>query len=282
MNPSKRFWFLLTLVAILSVNVQAQETPKPVDKSIVDTKIASAIMGEDRRLIIHLPRNYAEDVEQKYPVMYVLDGTSQDQHTTDKMTVFSDAGLIPKAIVVGLPNTSGNRERDQTPPFMRRNVDDANSVFGAADKFLSFIEKELIPYIEKNYRTTGYRTLSGNSRGGLFVLYSLIEKPDLFQARFCFSVPVWRFDNLMVSRVEKFLSSSARLNSFLFLSVGEKETEQMVGGFDKMLETLKKTGGKKIKWASYRTPHAIHQDNVLISTSKGLAEWGKYLSENRK
>jgi predicted alpha/beta superfamily hydrolase len=146
---------------------------------------------------------------------------------------------------------------------------------------LSFIEKELIPYIEKNYRTTGYRTLSGNSRGGLFVLYSLIERPDLFQARFCFSAPVWRFDNLMVNRVEKFLSSSVRLNSFLFLSVGDKETEQMVGGFDKMSEALKKAG-KKIKWASYRTPHAIHQDNVLISTSKGLAEWGKYLTENRK
>ena len=239
-------------------------------------------MAEDRRVIVHLPRNYAEDIGQKYPVMYVLDGTSQDQHTADKMTVFSDAGLIPKAIVVGLPNTSGNRERDQTPPFMRRNVDDANSAFGAADKFLLFIEKELIPYIEKNYRTTGYRTLSGNSRGGLFVLYSLIEKPDLFQARFCFSTPVWRFDNLMVGRVEKFLSSSARLNSFLFLSVGDKETEQMVGGFDKMIATLKKAGGKKIKWAYYRTPHAIHQDNALISTSKGFAEWGKYLSDNRK
>ena len=114
------------------------------------------------------------------------------------------------------------------------------------------------------------------------MLYSLIEKPDLFQARFCFSAPVWRFDNLIVSRVEKFLSSSARLNSFLFLSVGEKETEQMVGGFDKLIETLKKVGSKKIKWASYRTPHAIHQNNVLISTSKGFAEWGKYLSEATK
>ena len=162
MNLIKTCPFLLTLIAISSVNFQAQE--KPVEQNIVDTKIASAIMTEDRRVIIHLPRNYAEDVDQKYPVMYVLDGTSQDQHTTDKMTVLSDGGLIPKAIVVGLPNTSGNRERDQTPPFMRRNVDDANSALGAADKFLSFIEKELIPFIEKNYRTTGYRTLSGNSR----------------------------------------------------------------------------------------------------------------------
>ena len=102
-------------------------------------------MNEERRVIIHLPRNYSKDSSRKYPVMYVLDGTSQDQHTADKITVLSDAGLIPSAIVVGLPNTRGNRERDQTPPFMRRDVNDPNSAFGAADKFLSFIEKELIP-----------------------------------------------------------------------------------------------------------------------------------------
>ena len=109
MNLIKRVSFLLTLMAVSSVNFQAQE--KPAEQSIVDTKIASAIMAEDRRVIIHLPRNYAEDTDQKYPVMYVLDGTSQDQHTADKMTVLSDAGLIPKAIVVGLPPAT-ERSRD--------------------------------------------------------------------------------------------------------------------------------------------------------------------------
>ena len=92
-----------------------------------------------RRVIIHLPRDYSKDASRKYPVMYVLDGTSQDGHTADKITVLSDAGLIPSAIVVGLPNTR-NRERDQTPPFMRRDVNDQTSPFGAADKFLSFAE----------------------------------------------------------------------------------------------------------------------------------------------
>ena len=50
--------------------------------------------------------------------MYVLDGTSQDGHTDDKLTVLSDAGLVPYAIVVGIPKSGGNRERDQTPRFM--------------------------------------------------------------------------------------------------------------------------------------------------------------------
>jgi predicted alpha/beta superfamily hydrolase len=171
--------FLMVLIASGVDSIRAQSAPplpptqtdekKPADgDGIVQTKIYSTILSEERRLIIHLPRNYSKDTTQKYPVMYVLDGTSQDQHTADKIAVLSDAGLIPKAIVVGIPNTRGNRERDQTPPFMRTNVDDQNSPYGAADKFLSFIEKELILFIDDNYRTSGYRTLSGNSRGGLF------------------------------------------------------------------------------------------------------------------
>ena len=292
---------MLLIVLFIGINVKsipAQTTPTPTPPpaaenkprdgdnpdgdNVVRTSIHSTILSEDRRVIIHLPRNYSKDTAQKYPVMYVLDGTSQDQHTADKIAVLSDAALIPSAIVVGLPNTRGNRERDQTPPYMRRNVDDEKSPYGAGDKFLLFIEKELIPSIDRNYRTSGYKTLSGNSRGGLFVLYSLMEKPDLFQARFCYSTPVWRFENLMVNKTSEFLLSSSGLSGFLYMSVGEKETDQMIGGFAKMVDVLRHNRKKKFRWAADYTPYAVHQDNALISTSKGLAEWGKYLREIRK
>lgn len=267
------------LISLILAQVPAQ-TPapegKPVD-NIVQTTLHSSILDEDRSLVIHLPRNYSKDSAQKYPVMYVLDGTSQDDHTADKITVLSDAGITPSAIVVGIPNTRGNRERDQTPPFMRRDVNDEKSLYGVGDKFLSFIEKELIPFIDSHYRTSEYRTLSGNSRGGLFVLYSLMEKPDLFQARFCYSTPVWRFENLMVSKISEFLARNSGPKGFLFISVGAKETDQMIGGFDKLVDVLNKTPRKQFRWVSYRTPHAVHQDNALISTSKGLSEWGRFL-----
>jgi predicted alpha/beta superfamily hydrolase len=290
MSLTVAFVMALTAPGVNSIRAQSNPAPAPTQSTenkpadadnIVERKTHSSILNEERRAIVHLPRNYSKDPLRKYPVMYVLDGTSQDQHTADKIAVLSDAGLIPEAIVVGLPNTRGNRERDQTPPFMRTNVDDQNSPYGAADKFLSFIEKELIPFIDSNYRTSGYRTLSGNSRGGLFVLYSLIEKPDLFQARFCYSAPVWRFDNLMVKKTVEFLRSASNLNSFLYLSVGEKETENIIGGFKIMIDALKQNSGKNFKWVASYTPHAVHQDNALISGSKGLAEWGRHL-ENRK
>jgi predicted alpha/beta superfamily hydrolase len=281
---------LIGLLMLLNVNrVVAQSTPtqttenKPPESSnIVQTNIHSTVLGEERRVIIHLPRNYSKDPNQKYPVMYVLDGTSQDDHTADKMAVLSDAGLVPAAIVVGLPNTRGNRERDQTPPFMRRNVDDEKSPYGAGDKFLSFIEKELIPFIDSKYRTSGHRTLSGNSRGGLFVLYSLLEKPALFQARFCYSTPVWRFDNLMVNKMSEFLRTAVGLKGFLYISVGDQETDKIIGGFTRLVDILKKHPKKQFRWVSGVTQYAVHQDNALISTSKGLTEWGKYLKEIKK
>jgi predicted alpha/beta superfamily hydrolase len=277
---------LVVLLTMLNVkSVLAQSTPteiKPPESSnIVQTNIHSTILDEDRRVIIHLPRNYSKNTAQKHPVMYVLDGTSQDDHTADKINVLSDAALVPTAIVVGLPNTRGNRERDQTPPFMRRIVDDEKSPYGAGDKFLSFIEKELIPFIDSNYRTSGYRTLSGNSRGGLFVLYSLMEKPGLFQARFCYSTPVWRFENLMVNKMSEYLLAFSDLKGFLYISVGDKETDQMIGGFNRLVDVLKRYRKKQFRWVADYTPYAVHQDNALISTSKGLAEWGKYLKEKK-
>ena len=278
---------LFTALNACAVLAQVTPTPTPAPEaksaaSVIETSLHSAVMSEDRRVIIHLPRNYSQDASKKYPVMYVLDGTSQDDHTAEKITVLSDAGLVPEAIVVGLPNTRGNRERDQTPPFMRWNVDDDKSPYGAGDKFLSFIETELVPFIDRTYRTLGYRTLTGNSRGGLFVLYSLIAKPELFQARFCYSAPVWRFQNLMVNKISEFLAASPGLKGFLFISVGDQETEQMTGGFTKLVEVLRKNRRRQFSWVSDRTPYAVHQNNALISTSRGLAEWGRYWKETSK
>jgi predicted alpha/beta superfamily hydrolase len=283
---SNAFFLVLTLPTMDRVRAQTPApTPaaenKPTEANLVDTALPSKILGEDRRVIIHLPRHYSKTVD-KYPVMYVLDGTSQDGPLADKLTVLADAGLIPAAIVVGLPNTRGNRERDQTPPYMRRDVNDQTSPFGAGDKFLAFIEKELIPFIDGNYRASTHRTLVGNSRGGLFVLYALMERPTLFQSWFCYSTPVWRFDDLMVGRMSDFLRHNSSLSGFLFVSVGDKETDQIVGGFTKLVEVLRRNQPKRFKWVSYRTPYANHQDNALISASKALVEWGKHFKEANK
>lgn len=274
-----KFLKLVGLLLVLAPALLAQT--KPATDSLVFTEFYSQQLAEQRRLIIHLPLNYVKEPTKKYPVMYVLDGGSQDVHTSAQIAVLANAELIPECIVVGILNTKTSRNRGQTPPFMQTETDDAQSPNGEGDKFLVFIEKEVIPKIDSNYRTNGYRTLSGHSRGGLFVLYSLMAKPALFNARFCHSTPAWRFNDQLIKQVDGFLKTKKlHTQTFLFMSAGADETENIKGALARLSAVFKADRNPMLVWHSYLTPFANHQRNPLTATGKGLALWGNYLSSN--
>lgn len=272
------FTAVIIITSVLSVFIfsllTADDSNHP--EGSIPVKLFSRILGEERELIIHLPRNY--DSTQKYPVMYVLDGGSQDKHIAAKFDVLTEAGCTPKTIIVGIPNmTAENRKRNLTPPFMRVDNDDQASKSGEADKFIVFMESELFPFIENKYPASEVRLISGNSRGGLFVMYSLMYKPDLFQARFCFSAPFWRQDNILISKVDYFLSTMDTLHTFIYMSAGENETENIKNGLSKMTRMLKEKTPFGLVFYSDYTPQANHHDNALISASKGIARWSEYI-----
>ena len=246
--------------------------------SILNVKLYSKILGQDRELIIHLPHNY--DKDKKYPVIYVLDGSSQDQHIADKFDSLSGLALVPQTIVVGIPNMSGaNRTLQLVPPFMLTDPDKPESPPGTADGFLDFMEKELIPFIAEKYGASGQRLFAGNSRGGLLVMYSLIQKPDLFMGRFCFSTPLWRQNNLLVYKVSEFLSSKKQMNSLLYVSAGLNETENIKSGLDTLTKVLKQKAPTGFVWYTYYTPGVDHQQNARVSATDGILRWGKFIKK---
>ncbi|SFH41614.1 alpha/beta hydrolase [Pedobacter insulae] len=266
----------LAFLVLASSTIVIAQT-RPATDSLVLTEFSSKILAEKRRIIVHLPLNYLKEPTKKYPVMYVLDGGNQDIHTSDKISVLAGASIIPECIVVGIMNTKTSRNRDQTPPFMQTETEDPGSLMGNGDQFLTFIEKELIPKIDSNYRVNGYKTLTGHSRGGLFVLYTLLERPALFDARFCYSTPVWRFNDIIIKKIENYIKqASFNKPSLLFLSAGANETTNIVGGFNRLNIVLNANTPKKLTVRNYLTPLADHQQNPLFATSKGLVEWGKF------
>ena len=247
----------------------------PGADSILNVKFYSKILGKERELIIHLPRNY--DREKKYPVMYVLDGSSQDQHIADKFDSLSSLARVPQTIVVGIPNMSGaNRTLQLVPPFMLTDPAKPESSPGTGDSFLDFMAMELIPFIGQKYRGSDVRLFAGNSRGGLLVMYSLIYKPDLFTGRFCFSTPLWRQNNLLVSRVSEFLASKKRMNSFLYVSAGANETENIKSGLDTLTQVLKQKAPIGFVWYTRYTPGVDHQLNANVSATDGILQWGEF------
>lgn len=250
----------------------------PWEDDMITATLRSDILQEAREVEITLPRNYSS--QKEYPVLYVLDAGPLQVHSADALDVLAASGYAPETIVVGIPNPNTvARQRDLTPPYMITDIDDATSAPGSGDTFLEFLETELFPFIERQYSTSGYRLISGNSRGGLLVLHALMTQPDLFQAGLCYSTPFWRQDEIILQKFNAFLNKTDSLNTFLFFSAGENETENIKRGCNSLAETLKRKTPSGMKWSYQFTPNADHQSNSQRSVGTALGLWGKYVQE---
>jgi len=135
----------------------------------VKDSVESKILNEKRQLIVNLPKDYNTS-NNTYPVLYVLDGN--EAAILEAITVTFKLGA--EFIIVAIPNT--DRDRDMMP-LSTPTYEVANP---GAENFLAFIGNELTPYLEKNYRSNGKRTMRGKSLSGLFIMYAFLEKPELF------------------------------------------------------------------------------------------------------
>lgn len=233
--------------------------------------MASAVLNEAREYTVHLPESYSSDGARRYPVLYVLDGQSQAGHTAESASLMARIGAMPEVIVVGVSSMGGDaRKRDYTPPDMRLDTDTAGGETGSGDRFLAFLRDELIPAVERDYRTARPRMLTGWSRGGLFVAYSLLAAPMLFDARFAHSPALWRENDLIVTQLDSFLASDGLDNGFLFLSLGEKENEKMNAAFARAIAMLERHAPTNLHWSSAMTRNGIHETNARLATPVGL------------
>jgi len=161
------------------VKAQVNQNQHFLQKVGVLDSLYSQTLHESRKIYIQLPAGYNPDKKQEYPVVYVLDGEVFLPTVSDVQSYYS-GGFTPEMVLVGISNDK-NRTRDLTTskiktkygmPFKEKN--------GEADNFYKFIESELIPFVEKKYPVTHYRTLIGHSYGGLFTIYMLLKHPDVF------------------------------------------------------------------------------------------------------
>jgi predicted alpha/beta superfamily hydrolase len=136
--------------------------------------IQSSILKEKRKIIIRLPDDY-DTSKKTYPVLYLLDGNSNGLlETVSAMNKLELDENIPKMIVIAIGNT--DRDRDMMPLSTKQYT----VPVAGAEQFLAFIGDELIPQIEKKYRSNQQRILCGKSLSGLFTLYALLTRPQLF------------------------------------------------------------------------------------------------------
>jgi predicted alpha/beta superfamily hydrolase len=172
--------------------------PKASIKGSETRVLHSKDTGMTYLVSVGMPHRYSDKSKKKWPVVYLIDSNLYFGMITDIIRSMSWCGMTSDALVVGVGYASDSpldeawhevmarRYKDLTPirdedeeaqarEWLKREVRS-----GGAKEFHGFVETELIPTIESNYRVIPKtRTLAGHSFGGLFALFAMLTKPEL-------------------------------------------------------------------------------------------------------
>ncbi|OJJ14316.1 hypothetical protein BKI52_43335 [marine bacterium AO1-C] len=217
---------IIFFIILCSVHCFAQ-APKTSDIVIgKKLQIKSVHLKAKREVLIYLPPSYGANNYTKYPVLYLLDGRKFFHSFTGAIAqLSSDASpQIPEMIVVGI--TSQDRIRDSSPTNSligyNGKKDQALKISGGADNFLKFIKNELIPLIDKKYRTNTYRTFTGYSFTGLPVLHALFTMPQTFSSYLIIDFSAWWDQEVMLKNARSFLKKYKDRNKDVFIATNDR------------------------------------------------------------
>ena len=193
-------------------------------------KFDSKILGGEVTYLEHLPDGYEKSGET-YPVIFTMNGQNIPQFGNDAATLDNLANeRIPDMILIGISNT-GVADTYWSCP------NDSGIVQGG-NTFCAFLKEELIPEIDKNYRTNGYKILSGQSNSGLFVMYNLLVYPEMFNARVIASPMFGWCPDFFLNRTRSFLTNHTGINQELYISYGNLDYVQVLNPLKDFIEVL--------------------------------------------
>lgn len=234
--------FLAAAVSCVAEVAAPAFPPQTVGNSQIRVLPRSA-NGRDYQLYVSLPGNYGAHPDKRYPVLYLCDGYWDfNLVCAFKGNLIYDKTL-PEIIVVGFgyagenPDVQNLRTYDYTP--VPRPDDPQAKGSGHAAEFLAVIEKEIIPFVEKEFRADpAYRVLGGSSLGGLFTLYALFEKPGLFQAYIAPSPACVWAGGFSAKQEAAFAAKNKTLNARLYMTAAAEEWPDFRDGIARFNEQL--------------------------------------------
>lgn len=259
MNLNK---LILASVVFLSTHLHSfaqspDTTISPFCLSSIETRMMhSSAIADNFKLYVHLPDNYSSTTG-KYPVLYMTDG---DWNMTVAMNCFSmlrQDYFITEPIIVGIGYGKGQNKRTR----------DLNPYTGGP-KFLEFIEKEVMPWVNKQYRTNDEKAIYGYSLGGMFTNYVLFNRPELFDMVFI-GAP-GNYAKTLLSESENYFKSHTDLKSRVYAGVGayERDVVSNLEVFKKFIDSKK---CKNLELMTGVVPNANHGSGLAQVMQDAIA-----------
>lgn len=227
--------------------------------------IESIAVGEKRTINVYLPPQY-RTAEKRFPVLYMPDGGLDEDfpHVVRTVDSLIALGAIRPIMVVGIPNTQ--RRRDLTGPTRVKTDSAIAPKVGGSAEFRSFIRSELIPEIDRRYRTTGERGIIGESLAGLFIMETFLDEPDLFTHYIALDPSVWwNAEENVESAPSHIAKFDSRQRTLYFASSLEASTSV---GAAKIDAALKAAHPRGLRWTYSPRPDLTH-GNIFRVTKPG-------------
>jgi predicted alpha/beta superfamily hydrolase len=247
---------ILLVLSLISLTVSSQD-----GYTLKKDSLQSEVLKQNRKITIFLPEGY-DAKDAKFPVLYVLDADGRDQHIVPTARFLFVNNKMPKAIIVGVFNI--DRNHDFLPDSSQ-----AATTGGGADKFVQFFKTELIPYINKNFKTEPFNVLIGHSYGGVFVMHALLNDPDLFDAYIAIDPSFWYKNEMQVKSAQIEFQKNKNWNKPIFIS--GRDGGGMKGmGITSMEKLLKSAAPKDLKWKVVAYSNEDHGSVPFKSVYDGL------------
>jgi predicted alpha/beta superfamily hydrolase len=251
---------LCSAVMLLAWRARAQtaaetaETAQPL--AIGETfVIRSAVLHEERRINVYAPPAYAAALDVRLPVLYMPDGGVAEDfvHVTGLVQVLTGNGTMRPFLLVGIENTE--RRRDLTGPTQNEEDRKIAVRVGGSANFRTFLRDELIPAIEKRYRTTKERAIIGESLAGLFVVETLLLEPAMFDSYMAFDPSLWWNDGKLVQQAGTAVAIDAATPKQLYIATSSEGSSAAV---PRLVRTLSRRSPRTLRVWSHRMPEEKH------------------------
>jgi predicted alpha/beta superfamily hydrolase len=216
--------------------------------------IQSATLGEVRRINVYTPPSYSSG--KAFPVLYMPDGGLDEDfpHVVATVDSLIALGAIRPVIVVGIPNTQ--RRRDLTGSTRVHSDSAIAPRVGGSAEFRRFIGDELVPTVERLYRTTPERGIIGESLAGLFIVETFLQQPDLFTHYIALDPSLWWNNGALVESAQPRIAAFDKKSRTLFIA-SSLETGTSVGSA-KIAELLKTAHPDRLRWTYTPRPDLTH------------------------
>ncbi|MEO7265013.1 MAG: alpha/beta hydrolase-fold protein [Ferruginibacter sp.] len=281
---------LISMAMLLATSITiAQKTVIPVINQKQEHVLKSSINGTTYYLSVSLPMHYSKMDTTHYPVLYMLDGGLAFPIAHASRTSLDLFGDLEDLIIVTIEykweqslipwmttrwkeyTPSKDEKMDANPGYLKMfDLQPGALTSGGGPVFLNVIKKDIIPFIDKQYKTTNDRGISGHSLGGLFAGYCLLTSPGLFQ-RYGINSPSFWWNNKEIFNVEKaFSEKNTSLPVKIFMSVGSLEGSSMTPVMSAFADSLRSRNYKGLNLTSHIFEDENHMSVVPAMISRTL------------